>query len=66
MVSTVKAIVGLPHITRMLRHEKRRRTNAASSAVPGAEGRTGADGDSLDTSTGLPSDGAHGPAAAQR
>ncbi len=41
MVSTVKAIVGLPHITRMLRHEKRRRTNAASSAVPEADGPHG-------------------------
>ena len=30
MVSTVKAIVGLPHITRMLRHEKRGSVDAAS------------------------------------
>ncbi len=28
-VSTVKAIVGLPHITRMLRHEKRRTSDSA-------------------------------------
>ena len=63
MVSTVKAIVGLPHITRMLRHEKRRGTAAASSAVPGAEGLAGADRSTMDTSTGLPSDGASGAAA---
>ena len=36
--STVKAIVGLPHITRMLRHERRRRTSEASSPTPAAEG----------------------------
>ena len=32
VVSTVNAFVGLPHITRMLRHEKRKRNDAASSS----------------------------------
>ena len=65
MVSTVKAIVGLPHITRMLRHEKRRRTNAASLGDPRSRVPTrSADRITLGTSTGSPSDGAHGPAAA--
>jgi hypothetical protein len=37
VASTVKVIVGLPRITRMLRHEKRKRTSMASSPMPEAE-----------------------------
>jgi hypothetical protein len=56
MVSTVKAIVGLPHITRMLRHEKRGSADAASSAIPGAQhGMSEEDRSTSGTSADVPS-----------
>jgi hypothetical protein len=62
MVSTVKAIVGLPDITRMLRHEKRGSAKGASSAIPGGQhGTCAEDWSTLGISAGVPSAGAVGP-----
>ena len=62
LVSTVKGIVGLPQIIRMLRHEKHQRTSAATSSMPGVEARasTVAARIAPDSPAGMGADGDHG------
>ncbi len=64
--STVKAIVGLPHITRMLRHEKRKRTKAALPSMPEADAgaSNAADEFTPDSIAGLGPDGRQPPVGA--